>query len=93
MLLNFTGADEDVVMADVTPDPDPEYTAWCESLDRMCGRAITLGPAHDPYGTDCDLDAGHEGPHQGPHPFIEGDTMRWDGGGACAGDALPFALR
>jgi hypothetical protein len=60
---------------------------YFEYLDSRCGVSITTG-GFDPCGTSCDLDQGHEGPHEGPDFFGEG-RLRWGGGGSCAGDPLP----
>lgn len=74
------------------PLDDPAYLAWMEEQDNQCGRSLTMGPAHDPYGTACDLPAGHDGPHEGPHPVAEDERLRWTGGGSCVGDPLPYHL-
>jgi hypothetical protein len=71
---------------------DPAYLAWCEEMERMCGRSVTLGGA-DPYGATCEKDAGHDGPHRSPNPFGGDDYYEWTGGGMCAGDPLPFQGR
>ena len=61
-----------------------------------CGAELTIGPAHDPYGTSCDQPIGHypATDHAGPHPMgmQRGDRITWTGGGTCAGDALPFSI-
>lgn len=42
-------------------------------------------------GTDCDNpDPNHSGPHEGPDPLDDSKRIRWDGGGFCAGDPLPY---
>jgi len=64
------------------------HDEFLEELDRMCGRSVTLGSAHDPYGATCERDAGHSGPHRSPSPLGEG-FYEWTGGGMCAGDPLP----
>lgn len=57
----------------------------------FCGRALTMGRASDPYGTECDRPAGHAGDHQGPHPLTDG-RITWAGGGHVAGDPLPHKI-
>lgn len=73
------------------------YEAYCREeearYERECGVSITVGPAHDPYSTSCELDKGHEPPHSGPDPFGRDEPLRWEGGGSCAGDPLPFTIR
>lgn len=64
------------------------YEAHCAALMCECGVHISTG-GFDPYGTSCDLDAGHDGPHEGPDFFGNG-RLRWTGGGSCAGDALAY---
>jgi hypothetical protein len=68
------------------------YEEFEAEMDKMCGRSVTLGPAHDPSGASCELDAGHSGPHRSPSPFGEG-VYEWTGGGMCAGDPLPYRGR
>ena len=63
-----------------------------ELLSTRCGVSISMGAAHDPYGTSCDLTVAHDGPHQGPNPFGGDDDIRWTGGGTCAGDRLPYVI-
>lgn len=58
----------------------------------FCGRSIRMGSQHDPYGTECDLQLGHEGEHEGPHPLLEDERISWTGGGSAAGDALPYHI-
>lgn len=69
---------------------DESYAAWQEAMERECGVGISTG-GFDPYGTSCDLDRGHEGPHEGTDWFGVG-RLRWTGGGMCAGDPLPFTI-
>lgn len=57
-----------------------------------CGRSLKIGPAHDPYGTECDLPVGHAGAHEGQHPLIDDERVRWTGGGYAAGDPLPYKI-
>ncbi len=59
------------------------YEAYLEAQMRECGASYTTGPDWDPYGTSCDLDAGHAGPHEGldPLPMTDGDRIQWSGGG------------
>jgi hypothetical protein len=72
-----------------------DYVKWSEDMEakqeRECGVGILFGPIHDPYGSSCELDRGHDGPHEGPG-MVEDTTMRWTGGGSCDGDPLPFSL-
>lgn len=62
--------------------------AFIEKMEKQCGCSISTG-GFDPYGTACDLDKGHDGPHEGPDFFVEGARISWSGGGYCAGDPLP----
>lgn len=71
-----------------------------EEMDRVhdtqCNASLTIGPAHDPYGTSCDLSEAHVNDdrpvvHAGPHPMGEG-RIRWTGGGSVAGDPLPVHI-
>ena len=57
--------------------------------DGMCHQSFTRGPSWDPYGTNCELEAGHKGPHRGHDPFGVDAMIEWEGGGYCAGDPLP----
>jgi hypothetical protein len=61
-----------------------------------CGADLTVGPAHDPYGTSCDQPPGHypATDHAGPHPMgtQAGDRVTWRGGGTCAGDRLAHEI-
>lgn len=70
------------------------YDRWCADqeaeYERACGVGISTG-GFDPYGTRCDLDRGHEPPHEGPDWFGCG-RLRWTGGGMCAGDELPYSI-
>ena len=65
---------------------EDEYYEWLES---RCESGFTTG-GHDPYGTSCDLERGHDGPHEGGDPFGNEGKVRWEGGGSCAGDPLPY---
>src|SRR6476646_10016954 len=67
---------------------DPAYEAYMAELERQC-RATYITGGHDPYGTDCGLDAGHSGPHRGDDPMGNEGQIEWTGGGSCAGDPLP----
>jgi hypothetical protein len=60
----------------------------CEWPD-TCGAAYTTG-GHDPYGTECDLAAGHDGPHWGDDPYDGQGRVEWSGGGSAGGDPLPY---
>jgi hypothetical protein len=71
-------------------DEDPAYLAYLAEMERTCGRSVTLGPAHDPYGATCELDTNHSGPHRSPDPFGGEGFYEWTGGGTCAGDPLPI---
>lgn len=43
------------------------------------------------YSTDCDNpNPNHSDPHEGPDPFGNDTRVRWEGGGSCAGDPLPY---
>lgn len=57
-----------------------------------CGASLTLGPTHDPYGSECELAPGHypETDHEGLDPFGGDGKVTWRGGGMCAGDPLPY---
>lgn len=68
------------------------YLAWQDDQPEECGASYTTGPSWDPYGTSCDLEPGHDGPHEGldPLPVVDGDRVQWQGGGMCAGDPLPY---
>lgn len=60
-------------------------------LERCLAGYVTGG--QDPFGTDCDNEnPSHEGPHEGPDPIDpeSGRRVRWEGGGFCAGDPLPY---
>lgn len=63
---------------------------YYEYMESRCGVGISTG-GFDPYGTSCDLDHGHDGPHEGSDWFGVG-RLRWTGGGSCAGDPLPFTI-
>lgn len=76
------------------------YDAWVAEQNSQCGAPLTIGPAHDPYGTNCDLSVDHAGDqraageqvvHAGPHPMGDG-RIRWTGGGSLVGDPLPFHI-
>lgn len=54
-----------------------------------CGATYVTG-GHDPYGTECDLAAGHPGPHRGANPLGNEGNVEWNGGGWCSGDPLPY---
>lgn len=61
-----------------------------EDEDDRCWASFTTGGS-DPYGTSCDLPAGHgPGPHSGPDPMGGPGRVSWIGGGSCAGDPLPY---
>ena len=62
----------------ITSTPDVEL-CWASY--------VTAGS--DPYGTSCDLPAGHRGSHEGEHPLRDDARLSWSGGGYCAGDPLP----
>jgi len=65
-----------------------EYDEWVAQQERICGVGVTLGGA-DPYGAECELDAGHRGPHVSRNPFGGDGVYEWSGGGSVAGDPLP----
>lgn len=71
-------------------EAEDDYVRWNEEMERVCGCSISTG-GFDPYGTSCDLERGHEGPHEGCDFFGVG-RLRWTGGGSCVGDALPFTI-
>lgn len=71
-----------------TEPEDAAYEAWCAEQDAMCNTMLVIGPEHDPSGTSCELENGHDGKHEGPHPIGDG-RIKWTGGGMCAGDPLP----
>jgi hypothetical protein len=54
------------------------YENWVREQEAQCGCPWTGGPAHDPYGTECDLPKGHEGDHSGPDPFGRDEPLTWD---------------
>jgi hypothetical protein len=64
------------------------YEAYLTEMDAMCGRSITIGPRHDPYGLSCEEEKGHSGHHRAP--IFEGQWYEWLGGGYAAGDQLPI---
>jgi hypothetical protein len=70
------------------------YDEWLEDQEKMCGASLTMGPAHDSYGTSCELDKGHypATDHKGPHPIADDEEITWTGGGSCAGDPLPYSI-
>jgi len=77
----------------LTREQDEEersYEEFCAEQENMCSVGISTG-GFDPYGTHCDLEHGHEGPHQGPDFFGDGRLV-WKGGGTCVGDPLPFTI-
>ncbi len=84
-----------VVVSDldgVTPDweASAEFDRLALEAPGECGRDLTVGPHHDPYGTACDLEPhGPEVKHEGPDPFGAGGRVRWHGGGTIAGDRVP----
>ena len=63
-----------------------------EQPDECGAQLVTPGP--DPYATSCDQPPGHypASKHDGDDPIFPGPGMRvrWQGGGSCAGDPLPF---
>lgn len=67
----------------------PDEEALTE--DDECGAHFTTGGV-DPYGTECDLPTGHYPmtKHEGPDPFGNDTRVKWNGGGSCAGDPLPY---
>lgn len=65
--------------ADVWADLEAERWA------RQCNRSITYGGKADPSIAICELDHGHDGPH-------EDGEIRWTGGGYVCGDPLPFHI-
>lgn len=66
------------------------YERYHDEMARMCHVGISTG-GFDPYGTSCDLEGGHDGPHEGPDYFGVG-RLRWTGGGTCMGDPLPVHI-
>lgn len=58
--------------------------------EEECRAEFVTGPAHDPYGTDCELEPQHEGPHDGPDPFGGTGRVQWRGGEMAGGDRLPY---
>lgn len=46
-----------------------------------CGAPLVVGPAHDPYGTGCDREHGHDGKHEGPDPLGNNSRISWNGSG------------
>lgn len=64
---------------------EEEYYDW---LNSRCFAQYVSG-GFDPYATDCELEAGHSGPHVGADPFGNDGKVKWEGGGSCAGDPLP----
>jgi hypothetical protein len=71
-------------------DEEVGLEAYYASMENECGNSISTG-GFDPYGTHCDLQHGHTGPHEGSDYFGEG-RMTWTGGGSCAGDPLPVHI-
>lgn len=70
-------------------EDDPAYLAHLEAMEKECHASYTTSGS-DPYGSNCDLEAGHypATDHSGPNPFAPG-RVTWRGGGSCAGDPLP----
>lgn len=66
-----------------------QHDVWAdleaERFERLCNRTLLFGSG-ELYQADCDLDAGHDGPHEAD--AMEG-RVSWTGGGWCAGDPLP----
>ena len=84
-------AEEQPDFAYETPEEqyaDPAYEAYEAWLAGLCNASYVTGPAHDPYGTYCDLQQGHDGKHEGDDPFGNGGRVRWNGGGSIAGDPV-----
>lgn len=73
--------DLDTYLADGFLEEDAAYEAHMAAElarhEAECGCPWTGGPAHDPYGTSCDLDKGHDGDHSGPNPFGGDDPLTW----------------
>lgn len=57
-----------------------------------CGAPYKVGGSES-FGSDCDNQDRNHYPatkHEGPCPFGTDQRVRWEGGGSCAGDPLPF---
>lgn len=65
-----------------------DYEEYMAEEDGACGRSITIGPRHDPYGLTCEEEKGHSGSHRAR--IFEDSWYEWDGGGFAAGDQLPI---
>ena len=79
---------------------DAHYAQLEAERASQCLATLVMGPAHDPYATECDLSVDHAADeradgktpiHAGPHPLGEG-RIRWTGGGSVAGDPLPYKI-
>jgi len=68
---------------------DRMYDRWCEEQAKLCPSEFVTGGS-DPYSSSCRLERNHDGPHVGSDPLGGPGVVRWEGGGSCAGDSLPY---
>lgn len=102
-VLRAAGYTEILTNENQHPNPNNSlpYVSWGPNEPfEPCGVSITMGPAHDPYGSSCikskefHFDLDNEFMHVGYDPFGPEEDgsdayARWGGGGSAAGDALP----
>jgi hypothetical protein len=82
---------------------DYDGSAGCNCGGFPCESGFSIGPAHDPYGVNCEY-IQRDGPARGgrrihrgvnplPGPGPEPQYMEWAGGGYCAGSAARAGRR
>lgn len=72
-------------------EEDDDYDPAYGDIRDECGASFVTGGT-DPSGTECDQEQGHypNTKHEGPGPFGPDGRVKWNGGGYCVGDPLPF---
>ena len=77
---------------------DYDGSVQCTCGGDQCDSGFSMGPAHDPYGVECEYirrdhpkDGNGQLLHVGlnPLPAPGKEVIEWTGGGYCAGDPLP----